>query len=296
MRSTPRARHALAALLAAAVLLGFGALSGAVGGVALAHPQDSALDGDHDTINSPPVGDDNCPDDANRDQLDTDGDTQGDACDTDDDDDGVLDESDNCTTERNPGQNDTDDDGDGDTCDTDDDNDQVRDASDNCRLQVNPDQADADRDKIGDACDPDARPSVATPPPTAPGDTGGALDREPPQVGLSVARRHRLPTLGAGLTAPVTCSEACAVAAELIVDTTWGRRLGLPATGGPVPLGQGTAELQGAGRTYAFVRLSSRVRARLARHRRVPATLVVRFTDRGGNTRLLERRVTIARR
>jgi hypothetical protein len=45
---------------------------------------DSDEDGVEDAI-------DNCPVDANPDQLDTDGDTEGNACDTDDDNDGVSD-------------------------------------------------------------------------------------------------------------------------------------------------------------------------------------------------------------
>ena len=59
---------------------------------------------------------DNCFSTANNDQLNTDGDTQGDACDNDDDNDGVLDAVDNCPLTVNPDQTDTNDDGIGDAC------------------------------------------------------------------------------------------------------------------------------------------------------------------------------------
>jgi subtilase family serine protease len=49
---------------------------------------------------------------------------------------------------------DTDGDGIGDACDPDDDNDGILDGVDNCRIVPNPDQADTDGDGIGDACDP----------------------------------------------------------------------------------------------------------------------------------------------
>ncbi len=64
-------------------------------------------DGDADGY---PDGCDNCPQDINPDQRDFDGDAKGDACDTDDDNDGVLDVDDSCPLE-DPGGLDADVDG-----------------------------------------------------------------------------------------------------------------------------------------------------------------------------------------
>jgi Thrombospondin type 3 repeat len=98
---------------------------------------------------------DNCVSVPNPDQLDTDGDGEGDACDPDRDGDGVDDTVDNCAEVANPDQADADGDGAGDACDADDDNDNVDDADDNCPFVANPDQADADGDGLGDVCDED---------------------------------------------------------------------------------------------------------------------------------------------
>ncbi|OGT76282.1 MAG: hypothetical protein A3I78_08520 [Gammaproteobacteria bacterium RIFCSPLOWO2_02_FULL_56_15] len=98
---------------------------------------------------------DNCPVVANTDQLDTDIDSLGDACDPDDDGDTVADGSDNCPLVVNTNQANTDGDGLGDACDPDDDGDTVADGSDNCPLVVNADQANLDGDGLGDVCDPD---------------------------------------------------------------------------------------------------------------------------------------------
>ena len=77
--------------------------------------------------------------------LDTDGDGVPDNYNT------VMD---NCPTVANPNQLDTDLDGLGDACDPDIDGDTVDNALDNCPLVVNPLQEDMDGDGIGDACDP----------------------------------------------------------------------------------------------------------------------------------------------
>lgn len=95
---------------------------------------------------------------SDPDQLDTDGDFIGDACDDDDDADGDADVSDNCVLTSNPGQENLDGDEFGDACDADDDNDGVPDDSgeggaDNCPRTPNPEQADRNDDGVGDVCD-----------------------------------------------------------------------------------------------------------------------------------------------
>ncbi len=65
--------------------------------------------------------------------------------------DGTFDSADNCVDTPND-QTDTDGDGMGDACDDDDDNDGVLDKDDNCPLVANPSQLDSDNDGVGDAC------------------------------------------------------------------------------------------------------------------------------------------------
>ncbi|MFC5544604.1 thrombospondin type 3 repeat-containing protein [Marinobacter koreensis] len=86
----------------------------------------------------------------------SDGDGIGDACESDDDSDGIPNSTDNCPSTANPGQEDLDSDGVGDVCDADTDGDGIADVgmpSDNCPLVPNSNQADTDGDGIGDACD-----------------------------------------------------------------------------------------------------------------------------------------------
>jgi len=110
------------------------------------------LDPDGDGVAN---ADDNCPDDANPDQEDLDGDEHGDVCDLDDDNDGLADSADNCPAVANPAQIDLDSDGLGDSCDDDDDDDGVDDPDDVCPEYWNPTQADTDGDGVGNDCSDD---------------------------------------------------------------------------------------------------------------------------------------------
>jgi hypothetical protein len=72
----------------------------------------------------------------NADQANNDGDSEGDACDPDDDNDTIPDGSDNCMTVGNADQANADGDGQGDACDENDDGDGVLDVGDSCALLI----------------------------------------------------------------------------------------------------------------------------------------------------------------
>lgn len=252
----------LVALLCLTLLLG--AVPAGTLGVAVGHPG-SPVDRDHDGRTD--QTDDNCPDDANPRQEDADRDGAGDACDIDDDADGVDDAIDTCPMRENPDQRDSDGDGTGDACDEDDDGDAVRDPQDTCPLLANPDQADADDDFIGDACDPDA-------PKRGPGGlVADPNDKRGPRLQVVLPRGATVGDARSGLVVEVRCDEACTLAGDL-------RR-------GAATIGRDTAAMQAAGTTYLFLRSRSA--------RRGKVTVRVRGTDPSGNMTSRTRSTTLRR-
>ncbi len=110
---------------------------------------DGCVDGDDDGF---PDWMDNCPTKANTNQIDTDNDGFGDACDNDRDGDGIKNGVDNCPLVPNPSQQDSNSDGVGDACDGDIDGDGVNNGVDNCPTKPNRNQADFNSDGTGDVC------------------------------------------------------------------------------------------------------------------------------------------------
>jgi Ca2+-binding RTX toxin-like protein len=289
------------------------------------HPEPGDIDGDGVWD-----WDDNCPEDRNGDQRDTDGDGPGDACDPDmdgdghgndvdncppvanadqsvnpctedPDGDGVPTFRDNCFDVANPDQRNNDfrfpyGDGLGDACDPDDDGDGVFDDVDNCPLVENPDQTDADGDGRGYLCDADDTPAPSEPggggPGGGPGGPGEERDTTAPRVTARIGRRLKLAVVEAGLVVPVRCSEGCAVTATLTAGRKLARKLKLPRSG---IAARGTAQLERAARTYAFVRFSKAAKRRVWRRKSTKLTLRVVAVDRAGNRGRAVRAVTLRR-
>ncbi len=67
--------------------------------------------------------------------------------------DGIIFKDDNCPFSHNPDQQNSDGDTPGNSCDGNNDNDQLTDSNDNCPLIVNDDQLDSDNNGVGDACE-----------------------------------------------------------------------------------------------------------------------------------------------
>lgn len=150
----------------------------------------------------------------------------------------------------------------GDACDDDDDNDGVLDrrtaakTADNCRLAPNPEQRDSDGDGAGDACDTPALPDEEP----AAGAAAAAA-----RVTAAVPRAVRFDAVGTGVIVGVRCTAACRVTGSLTLDRRSSSRVVLPRGARTLVLGRGTAFLEGAGRTYLFLPVRAATLRKLAR-------------------------------
>ena len=127
--------------------------------------------------------------------------------------------------------------------------------------------------------------------PAGPPGTTAAIDQAAPRVTLSVAPARLGVVRRRGLRILATCSEACDLAAALSTGRRTARALGLART----RIGRTVGSRAAAGALRMTLRLTPRAVRRLARARRLRATLTVIATDPAGNAATQARKLLFRR-
>jgi uncharacterized repeat protein (TIGR01451 family) len=117
------------------------------------------------------------------------------------------------------------------------------------------------------------------------------VDRSAPRITLSVARSKLGKILRRGQAVTVSCSEACDVTATLSVSRRTARKLRLAS----MRLARTASTRPDAGALRLNLRPAGRAARRLARIRRLPATLRVTATDPAGNAFTAHRKLGLRR-
>lgn len=119
-----------------------------------------------------------------------------------------------------------------------------------------------------------------------------ARDVTPPTLQLTAARKQKIRRVWArGVVYKARCGEACKGTAKLEISKAAARRLGLPRVLGKAPV---SLKVRPAATTLR-VRLSRRVRARIAAVRRVRVVLHLVVADSSKNKRSAKRTLTLTR-
>ena len=143
---------------------------------------------------------------------------------------------------------------------------------------------------------PEPAPDSTAPAPAPADQPSQPADRTAPAVSVSISRQRLRTVLRRGLSLSVRCSEDCRLRSELVLGRSAARRLRIAARGTTrVRVGYVSVRLSAATRRTVLARLSRRARRRLSRARRVELAVLVRATDAGGNSRVVERRVVLRR-
>jgi len=134
-------------------------------------------------------------------------------------------------------------------------------------------------------------------------DTKPAADTKAPAITLSARRRKLRAVLKSGkLVLTVSTDEAATLAGQAVLSAKLAKQLKLPAGGAvlsaavkPAVVAKGSATASQAGAVKVVLKLTKKARKRLARVRRVTATLRVLATDAAGNRTLVTKRLKLKR-